>query len=128
MPDWDKKRAAHRREAQRNRDLAESLLRGAKGNEFQLRWSVTAAFYASVHAVESHLSARQLMSSSHRTRDDLIANGSNGVPVDVWRAHQKLKSYSEAARYLFGRFKAHEVREKVLDRRLAAVLRFASIQ
>jgi hypothetical protein len=76
---------------------------------------VTAAFYSAVHCIEAHLADLGLHSVDHLDRGALMRDHNVAVPADVYRAYNRLRNRSQAARYGLRFFSTGEVRS-VLDR------------
>lgn len=118
--------ASHRAEARANRDLAEHLLASRPNDPVYLRWAVTAAFYAGLHAITAYLVARGVTVGNHDDRSLAMADPQNGVPRHVFAAYQSLKRRSVDARYLVRSFKLEQVRN-LIDGPLHEVFRFVNL-
>jgi uncharacterized protein (UPF0332 family) len=117
----------HFRQARHNRDFAEDLLALHGSSPTHVQWAVTAAFYCAVHCVQGYLVDRGRDPRTHVTRGIEIADPANQVPIDVQRAYEALKQFSEKARYRLGTFDPAYVRTSILDRRLRAVTDFVGL-
>ena len=118
--------AAHRTEARANRDLAEHLLASRPDDPVYLRWAVTTAFYAGLHAITAYLVVRGVAIGNHDDRSTALADPRNGVPDHVFRAYQALRRRSVDARYLIRTFTPNQVRN-LIDDPLHEVFRFVGL-
>ena len=122
MPDA----ASHLRQARENLEHAEWLLAMRPGDHTALRWAVTAAFYAALHAMSGHLAGRGVVVGSHEDREHELRSRRNGVPFPVFDAYSQLKRRSVGARYLLQVFTPAQVRA-LLDGPLVTVTRFVNL-
>jgi hypothetical protein len=114
-------------QARANRAHAELLLATMPNDGTALQWSVTAAFYCTLHCLSAHLAQRGITVRRHVDRDAALADPNNGVPTHVYDAYCKLKRRSEGGRYLCWRFTRQDVRATVLDSLLADVAAFVRL-
>lgn len=116
----------HFSQARSNRNFAEQLLGLTDSPDTTLcQWAVTAAFYCSVHCIEAYLDQEQrIHSKNHADRErHLVA----WVPPPVHAAHERLKDFSQAARYDLAIYPVAFVRATVFDKYLARVTRFVKL-
>lgn len=119
-------REAHLEQARLNRRFAEEMHQRAldTSDNFYLQWSVTAAFYSSLHCIEARLAAVGLHSQGHGDRDTKMGRV---CPDHVYTAHNLLRDFSEEARYSLGSFEPTWVRMVVLGKYLPQVTRYVHL-
>ena len=117
----------HFEQARQNRDLAHELLRDHASGPAYVQWVVTVAFYCAVHAMQGYLVDLGRDPKSHAMREAEIADPTNRVPTDVYRAYMALKQFSEKARYRCGNFDPAWVQQSVIDGRLKTITDFVGL-
>jgi hypothetical protein len=115
--------ATHQAEALANRRIAKQLLASQPHDPTALRWAVTVTFYSALHALTAYLIARGVAVTSHDDRSLALADPQNGVPADVFKAHQFLKRRSTGARYYVQTFAPWRV-QRLLDVPLTVIFDF----
>jgi uncharacterized protein (UPF0332 family) len=119
-------RDAHLEQARANRRIAEELLQRAieTGDNAYVQWTVTTAFYCSVHCIEAHLDTLGLHSQHHGDRDTKM---SQNCPNEVYTAHNALRDFSQEARYLIAAFSANWAQNVVMEKYLGRITRFVHL-
>jgi hypothetical protein len=114
-------RAAHLEQAESNWHFADTLLAQVRvqHNQAFIDWAVTAAFYSTLHYVEAVLADHQLHPRHHWERTAQLSEV--GADSDMCLAYERLRDWSEQARYYMRHFDLVIVERTVLTHYLTRV-------